>query len=292
MTIAVTGASGGVGSRVVRDLLELESGGPVVALTRRPEAIPEQPHLTARYADYEERSSLRSAFGAADTLVFVSSDGVAETMHRHHANVVSAATDAGVGHVVYTSILDLSPETGFYYAPVHRETEAMLADSGLGHSLARTSIFADYFVSTWITPALADGELALPTASGRMSLVTRDDVARAVAALAVRRMPAVVDLTGPAALTAAEISQITQKATGRALRHLALDEPSYRDRMARELAPDWLIEAYSTMFESVREGRYETVSADIPDLTGAPQQSYAGFLATTPPGFEQTASGS
>jgi hypothetical protein len=50
--------------------------------------------------------------------------------------------------------------------------------------------------------------------------------------------------------------------------------------MARRRAPDWLIEAYSTMFESVRAGRFETVSADIPDLIGAPQQSYAGFIGT------------
>jgi hypothetical protein len=30
---------------------------------------------------------------------------------------------------------------------VHRETEAILADSGVSYALARTSIFADYFVS-------------------------------------------------------------------------------------------------------------------------------------------------
>jgi NAD(P)H dehydrogenase (quinone) len=167
VTVAVTGASGGVGSRVVRSLLDLEHDLDVVALTRRPDAIPTLPHLTARYANYEEPSSLRASLSSVDTLIFISSDGVAEPMRRHHAHVVAAAIEAGVRHVVYTSIVDVSPDSTFYYASVHRETEAMLADSGLSHALARTSIFADYFVSAWLAPALADGALRLPAASGR-----------------------------------------------------------------------------------------------------------------------------
>jgi NAD(P)H dehydrogenase (quinone) len=69
---------------------------------------------------------------------------------------------------------------------------------------------------------------------------------------AIQRTAVTVELTGPAALTAAEICHITQLATGRELRYVALDDASYRARMARERAPNWLIEAYSTMFESVR----------------------------------------
>jgi NAD(P)H dehydrogenase (quinone) len=278
VTIAVTGASGGVGSRVVRSLLELDPTVPVVALTRTPEAIASAPRVTAQHASYEEPSSLRDSLAAVDTLVFISSDGVADAMRRHHARVVAAATEAGVGHIVYTSILDVSPDSAFYYAPVHRETEAILADSGLGVSLARTSIFADYFVSAWVAPALVTGTLELPAASGRMSLVSRDDVARALAALAVRRTPGIAELTGPKALTADEICQITQAATKARLRYNALDDRSYRALMARERSPDWLIEAYSTMFESVRAGRFETVSADIPELTGSQQRSYAEFV--------------
>jgi NAD(P)H dehydrogenase (quinone) len=280
--MAVTGASGGVGSRVVRRLLELDPRILVVALTRTPEAVPKLPRLTARFAHYEQPRSLRESLRGVETLVFISSDGVVEDMRRHHANVVASAIAAGVGHTVYTSIVDCSPDSGFYYAAVHRETEAMLEDSGLGHSLARTSIFADYFVSAWVAPALASGVLALPTASGRMSLVTRDNVAHALAALAVRATPVTVELTGPEALPATDVCRIAQGATGRRLRYEALDDPSYRASMARQGAPDWLIEAYSTMFASVRAGRFETVSVDIPELTGTPAQSFAAFLTTTP----------
>jgi NAD(P)H dehydrogenase (quinone) len=263
---------------VIGNLLELDPTVPVVALTRTPEAIAGSPRLTARYASYEDPSSLRDSLAAVDMLVFISSDGVAEAMRRHHAHVVAAAIEAGVAHIVYMSILDVSPDSVFYYAPVHRETEAILGDSGPGISLARTSIFADYFVSAWVAPALATGTLELPAASGRMSLVSRDDVGRALAALAIRRTTGIAELTGPDALTADEICEITQAATGARLRYEALDDRSYRALMARQGSADWLIEAYSTMFASVRAGGFEAVSADIPELTGAPQRSYAEFV--------------
>jgi NAD(P)H dehydrogenase (quinone) len=276
--IGVTGASGGVGSRVVRHLLAREDAPPVVALARRPEAVPGAAHLTVRFADYDDPSSLRDAFVGVRTLVFISSDGVAEPMRRHHEHVAAAAADTGVEHVVYTSILDVSPDSRFYYAAVHRETEALLGESGLGHCVARTSIFADYFLSTWIAPALDEGTLALPAGAGRMSLVTRDDVARTLAVAAVSRREGIIELTGPEALTAGEIGQITGEATGRRLRHVALEEDAYRQRLARDQAPSWLIEAFTSMFVSVQEGRFALISADIPRLTGEPQQHYAEFV--------------
>jgi NAD(P)H dehydrogenase (quinone) len=271
-----------VGSRVVRHLLAGAGHLPVVALARRPDAVAGAAHLQVRYADYDDPSSLRAAFTDLSTLAFVSSDGIAESMRRHHEHVIAAAVDVGVGHVVYTSIIDVSPDSGFYYATVHRETEALLAESGLSHCLARTSIFADYFASTWIAPALEEGTLALPAGAGRMSLVTRDDTASAVAAVAAAGSEGVIELTGPAALNAGEISEITEANTGRRLRYLALDEEAYRERLARDRAPDWLIEAFTSMFVSVQEGRFGLVSRDIPRLTGEEQQSYADFIGSAP----------
>jgi NAD(P)H dehydrogenase (quinone) len=276
--IGVTGATGGVGSRVVRDLLGRTE---VVALARRPDTVGEAPGLTSRLADYDDPASLRTAFTGLGTLVFVSSDGVEETMRRHHEHVVAAAAGAGIEHVVYTSIVDVSPDSGFYYAPVHRETEALLAQSGLEHCLARTSIFTDYFVSTWLAPALVEGVLEVPAGDGRMSLVTRDDTARALAAAALSSQEGIVDLTGPQALTGAEICELTEVATGRPLRYVPLEKDVYRQRLADEGAPAWLIEAFTSLFAAVEAGRFAGTSEDGPRLTGRPQEPYADFIRSS-----------
>jgi NAD(P)H dehydrogenase (quinone) len=154
----------------------------------------------------------------------------------------------------------------------------LIRESGLRHCIARTSIFADFFVSTWIAPALSGGTLALPAGGGRMSLLSRDDAARALAVAAITRREGIIDLTGPAALTVGEISHITEAATARRLRYVSLEDAAYRQALAADRAPGWLIEAFSSMFASVREGRFAAVSADIPELTGQPQQPYADFV--------------
>jgi NAD(P)H dehydrogenase (quinone) len=277
VTVAVTGATGRVGSRVIARLLGAHR--PVVALARRPAAVPARRDLVARFADYDDPPSLSAALAGVDTLVFISSDGVASSMGRHHEHVVAASIRAGVRRVVYTSIIDDQPDSRFYYAPVHRATEARLAASGLRRLIARTSIFADFFLDTWLLPALEDGELAVSAGGGLMSLVTCDDVAAGLAAAALGERDGVIRLTGPDALTAAQLAEIAGAVAGRPLAYRPLDDAGYRRRLAAEHTPGWLTEAYASMFTSVRQGRFAAVSPDVATLTGQAGGSFASFLS-------------
>ena len=111
-----------------------------------------------------------------------------------------------------------------------------------------------------------------------MALVRRDDVAAALAGAALAGRTGVVRLTGPDALTAREIAALAEAATGRPLRYDALAEEEYRRRLVAEGAPAWLVAAFTSMFASVREGRFAAVSADVAELAGAPAASFAEFM--------------
>jgi NAD(P)H dehydrogenase (quinone) len=69
-----------------------------------------------------------------------------------------------------SSGVDDQPGSRFYYEPVHRATEAHLAAAGLRRLIARTSIFADFFLDTWLSPALGAGELAVSAGAERCRL--------------------------------------------------------------------------------------------------------------------------
>ncbi|MEU6860179.1 NAD(P)H-binding protein [Glycomyces sp. NPDC046736] len=273
--LGVTGATGGVGSGVVRHLLAAGRDD-VVALARRPDAVPAAPGLAARYADYDEPGLLEAAMRGLDVLVMVSSDGLAATMERHHRNVIAAADAAGVGRIVYTSILDVDPGTGFYYAPGHQVTEALLADRP--HLLARTSVFADFFAETWLDSASGTGKLALPLGEAGMSLVAREDVSRALAAAVLDGGEGVLELTGPEDATGDRIAALATEATGVPLAYKPISDGEYRARLRAEGEPEWLIEAYASMFTSVREGRFAAAPGDIERLTGKAPMSIGDFL--------------
>src|SRR5829696_5778343 len=147
--IAVTGASGSLGGQVVRLLAE-QTDGDVVALSRRPTAVP--PRVIARIADYADGGELRSGLADVDILVFISSDGEGTRVLAHHLNVVAAARACGVAHIVALSGVDADVESPFCYAVTNGLTEQAIRDSGCGFSIVRASIFAETAASVWVRP--------------------------------------------------------------------------------------------------------------------------------------------
>jgi NAD(P)H dehydrogenase (quinone) len=284
--IAVTGSTGRVGRRVVQ--LLAESGRHrVVALTRRPLPRPhagaqESEAVTVARADYSDVASLRSALRGADVLVFVSSDGEAARVIVHHQNVVRAARDAGVGHVVYLSGLDADLESPFCYAYTNGYTEQLLvesfAGSGCAVSIARASIYTEFLLG-FLERARDTGEIRLPAGDGRLSLVSREDVARCLAALAgVAPTGRHHDVTGPDSLDLATVAAVTGRAWRTPLRYTDVPPGSFGAELAAEGEDPWWIYAFSTMFASVRDQRWASVSDEVTQLTGRPPRSLPHVL--------------
>jgi NAD(P)H dehydrogenase (quinone) len=106
-----------------------------------------------------KRSS--TALRGADTLVFVSSDGPVAQVMVHHHNVIRAARASGVAHIVALSGLDADPCSPFCYAVSYGYTERLLAGSGCLVSIARASIYSEFFTG-FLARARASGQVRLP----------------------------------------------------------------------------------------------------------------------------------
>ncbi len=276
MRIAVTGATGQLGGQVIGLLAAQDAE--VVAVSRRPPPTLPTARVTAAAADYDDPAALRAAFEGADTLVFVSSDGEAVNVLRHHQHVIQAAAGAGVGHVVALSGLDADVTSPFCYAVTYGHTERLLRDSGCGFSIARASLFTEFFLR-FVTPARTSGEIRLPAADGRVSLVSRADVGRCLAALALAAPTgAVHELTGPAALGLSAVAGLATRRWRRPVSYAPLTSAAFQIDLAREGTLAWWNYAFATMFASVREHRWERVTSEVHRLTGRPPQSLGDLL--------------
>lgn len=261
MKIAVTGGTGRIGGRVVQ-LLEQTGRHDVVA-------------LSSRTAPYDEPSRLRTALTGVDTLVFVSSDGEAARVVVHHRNVLQAATDCRVGHVVFLSGLDVAADSPFCYAFTNRDTEQLLRSAGLPYSILRAGLFAEFFLDLIRScgAGVPNGEVALPAADGRVSLVAREDVAQCLAALALAGPTnRHHDVTGPESLLVGEVAA----AAGH--RFTEATPAQFASTLARLSEETWWIHAYSSMFDSIRQHRWQTVSSGVAQLTGRRSLSLSEVL--------------
>ena len=199
--------------------------------------------------------------------MFVSSDGPVAQVMVHHHNVIRAARASGVAHIVALSGLDADPCSPFCYAVSYGYTERLLAGSGCLVSIARASIYSEFFTG-FLARARASGQVRLPAADGRISLVSRADVARCLAALAVRPTSGCHDITGPESLDLAAVSALAAREWGTALEYAGITPGGHCAEMAIAGEDPWWVYAYSTMFASIREQRWAAVSDEVRRLTG------------------------
>jgi NAD(P)H dehydrogenase (quinone) len=279
MRTAVTGASGSRGGQVVRLLAE-QADPDVVAITRRPAVLPRP--VIARLADYGDLDALRKSLSDVDTLVLISSDGEATRVLAHHLNVVSAARDSGVGHIIALSSVDADIESPFCYAVTNAYTEQAIRDSGCGFSIVRASIFADFF-RTFLVSARSTGRISLPAGDGRIGLVSKADVGRCMIALA-RSAPSgrCHDVTGPVSLSMAAVADTASEAWDRPVVYQPIGAAEHITRMATNEDPWWLY-AYSSLFASIREQRWDRATVEVQQLTRQTPQPLTAMVSGTAP---------
>ncbi|MEU6930846.1 NAD(P)H-binding protein [Streptomyces sp. NPDC046374] len=276
--IAVTGATGRIGRRLTRRLVE--AGAPVRALGRDPEKLAALPVADTRTASYDDAGAMRAALAGAATLFLVSAhEGPGRV--RTHATAVDAAVAAGVRRVVYLSYLGAAPHATFTYARDHWYTEQHILSTGVRHTFLRDSAYqADLAAMTG-----ADGILRGPADDGRVAAVTHDDIADAATAVLLggdAHDSATYDMTGPEALSFAEIAATLARAAGRPVRYVPETRDEALASRAGYGAPDWEVEGWVTSYEAVATGEMDTVSDAVRTLTGHPPQSFAEFLASNP----------
>ena len=133
-----------------------------------------------------------------------------------HCNVVEAARTAGVSLIAYTSVLhaDRSP---FGLAEDHRQTEALLARSGVPFVLLRNGWYTENYMAS-VPAALAHDALIGAAGEGRIASAARADYADAAAAVLVsteEQAGWTYELAGDTAYPLTELAAEVSRQTGR-----------------------------------------------------------------------------
>jgi NAD(P)H dehydrogenase (quinone) len=283
--VAVTGATGGLGGRVARRLAGRGVGQRLVV--RDAARAPELDGAEAVVATYGDTEAMRRALDGVATLLLVSASEDRERV-KLHTSAVDAAVAAGVERVVYTSFYGAAPDCTFTFGRDHWHTEEALKASGLRSTFLRDNLYIDFL------PLLAgaDGVIRGPAGDGRVAAVARDDIADAAVAVLLgdggdpaRHDGRGYDMTGPEALTLAEIAEELSRVAGRPISYQEETvEEAYASR-ASYGAPDWEVDGWVSTYTAIANGDLERVSGDLEALAGHPPMRLADFLAANPDSY-------
>jgi len=265
--IVVTGATGGVGGEVVRQLAA--AGRQVRALSRNPDTAAVPDGVEVRRADLTDPDTLPAAFAGATALFLYASHGDPEIPAR-------AARDAGVRHVVLLSSGAVRDGADDPIARHHRGVERAVEAYAPSWTHLRPGAFASN--ARWFAPQLRTGvvRLAYPEV-GTAPIDPADIAAVAVRALtedghAGRAYP----LSGPEWLTQAEEVRIIGETLGVPVRVEQVDADT-------ELAvlSEWIPERYARGRLAIQAARVDEPSSvvdTVERLTGRPGRTLADWV--------------
>lgn len=284
-TILVTGASGHLGRGIVHHLLDTQQVPPqrVIAATRDPDKLADlaAQGVGVRAADFDDEAGLVQAFDGADRVLIVSTDAVGEPGRRlgQHKAAVAAAVKAGVKHLAYTSMPRPEPGNPVLFAPDHHGTEQAIVATGLPATVFRNGWYQENLLMT-LPQALASGTWYTSAGDGRTAFVARDDIARAIAGslAAGGNHSAVHTLTGPEALTNAEIAVLASEVTGRPVEVVNLDDEALAEGLKAAGVPEAAVPLLVSFEANTRAGGLADVTADVETLSGKKPQSLREFL--------------
>ncbi len=282
----VTGATGPLGSAVVDSLLKKISAADIAVLVRTPDKAGnlKAKGVELRTGDYGNYASLVSAFADIDKLYFVSGNDIPGRMSQHE-NVVRAAREAGVRHIIYTSIPhehDTRRSPIHFVVSSHAQTEKLLEDSGLTYTILQHSIYTDMIPVFAGEQLLQTKTIYLPAGDGRVAYAVRTDLAEAGANVLLDKTGKydnkVIPLTGVEAVSFEDAAKSISTATGLNIGYYSPSVEEFKTTLTGAGVPSEIVDVVAGFASSFKTGELDFVSGDLEEILGRKPVRAARFL--------------
>lgn len=275
MPVLVTGATGNTGSAVVDQLVQ--RGVPVRVMVRN-QGDAEQfdgQRASAVVADFDDASSLAAALSGVDRAYLVTPSS--ERAEEQQVRFARAAMDGGVRQLVVLSQLAADPDSPVRFLRWHAAAERGIRDTGIGHTFLRPNLFFQGLLPFARTIA-SSGRFFAPIGDARVSAVDVRDIAGvAVAALTqAGHQGRTYTITGPAAITHAEMAAALSAALGREITFSDAPPQAFAESL-RGVLPPWQADGLLEDYAHYRSGEAAAVYPTVAEVAGGQPRTFRQF---------------
>ncbi len=281
--VLVTGATGNTGRAIVDELAR--RGTPVRAMVRAGADRAKLPAgIPVAVADFDDPASIAAALDGAERAYLVTpSSERAEEQQRRFADL---AATAGVRHLVVLSQLAADEHSPVRFLRYHAAVEQHVRDLGIPFTFLRPNLFFQGLLA-FAGPIAAEGRFYAPIGDATVSAVDVRDIA-AVAAVTLTEPGhegAIYTLTGPAAVTHAQIATALTDALGREVTFTDVPPDAFADSL-RGILPPWQVDGLLEDYAHYRRGEAAAVSPAVTEITGRPPTDAWQFARDYAPAFK------
>jgi len=284
-TILVTGATGTVGSEVVKQLSNSLTDLNIRAAVHSAEnanKLEKDDKVEIVQVDYNRPETLKESFEDVDRLFFLSRDS--PMMAELASNVITEAKNAGIKHIVRLSAKGADEVAESPSLRLHRQVEKIIEDSGIPYTILRPNEFMQNFVNIHSHSIKSNNTFYMAVGNAKVSSV---DV-RDIAAVAVKALTDTGNddmhtgkthtITGPQALSYYQIADIISNATGKKISYVNLSEGDFRRSLRDAGVDDWFIYIVLGLLDSYYgNGIAAQVFSAVEEVTGKKPISFSQF---------------
>lgn len=288
--ILVTGATGNIGRRTLLKLLDRRPATELVGLVRDPARAADLAELgiEIRQGDYFDSAALVQAFTGVEKVLLVPSPAFTDRSTQHY-NVITAAKEAGVRHILYTPMI--RPEDSDSSIPEVTApdlfTLQVLRDSGLDYTIAAHPPFTES-LPNYIGANAVESGIRVPAGTGKVGAATYDDLAEAQAVLLTepgyenRRYA----LHGTPAVSFADIAAILSDLHGTEVAYSTSTEEQYTEQMVAAGLPESVADFLLAWVRGINTGEWDSPSGDLEKILGRRPTTVREYLRDNYPALQ------
>ena len=278
--VLVNGAGGLSGSAVVREFSR--QGVAVRALVRdrsKAAALSGLPNVQLVEGDMARAETLRPVLESVERVLMISS--ATPQMFDTQCRFVDACKAAGVPHIVKFS----GKESGngfdaqkFRFTRMHEQVERYLQGSGLAWTHLRPSQFMQVYLRE-VPSIVGKGLLLLPLEDVKLSPVDIQDIAKIAFAVLTGdgHENRAFDITGPEALSMADIAAAIAETTGKPVRYQNVSPEDRRRTLVAAGLPTFMVDAFDEQAAERRRHPDPRVDLSTHKLFGVQPTTFAEF---------------
>lgn len=272
--ILITGSTGTVGSEVVKRLSSKAIGAR--ALTRDPRKANPLPHVKFVQGDFDDPESMRSACSGVDRAFLLTNS--TERAEQQQIAFVRVAQESGVRRLVKLSQLHADASSPERFLRYHGVVEAAIQAAGLTFTFLRPNLYMQGLLNFSHTIKQKNAFFAAAGDAHISAVDVRDLADVAVAALTTSQHEnKIYSLTGPEALTFANMAQQLSRSVGRSIAFVDVPPEAMRAAVADLGFPAWQADGLLEEFAMYRRGDAAGIEPGVREALGRPARSFDEF---------------
>ncbi len=273
--IFVTGASGTIGSHIVKQLLA--DNIPFTAgLSKVPDSQLPYEHAVINYNDL---ASLEVGFHGAETVFLLFP--IADDLMTYASNAIQAAKNAGVKHIVRSGAGGASLDSPYQMIKLHGEINKMVEESGINYSIVQPSGFMQNFI-TFLGYPIKAGTVYNSNPKGSVAFIDARDIASV--SVAILKDPSSylgqkIEVSGSESITIPEALSRISLAIDRPVNYVPISHQQAHDSMMQYGASDYVAKLIGSVEQASAEGAMSKVQEGVQSVLGRAPISFAKFVS-------------